>query len=135
MSYVTSRLGRAIAVGAVLGMTGILNAQPAPAVKRTVVMKQDMSLPDREGVMAIVELPPGSAEGKHTHNAEVFAFVLEGTILLENEGFPNATLKAGDVFHIGFGKMHQAINNGSVAAKLAGVFVAEKGKPLTTPVK
>ena len=135
MSYVTSRLGRAIAVGAVLGMTGILNAQPAPAVKRTIVMKQDMSLPDREGVMALVEIPAGGAEGKHTHNAEVFAFVLEGTIVLENEGFPNATLKAGDVFHIGFGKVHQGINNGTTTAKLAAVFVAEKGKALTTPVK
>ena len=135
MNYVTSRLARAIAVGAVVGLTGLLNAQPAPTVKRTIVMKQDMSLPDREGVMALVEIPVGGAEGKHTHNAEVFAFVLEGTIVLENEGFPNATLKAGDVFHIGFGKVHQGINNGTTTAKLAAVFVAEKGKALTTPVK
>ena len=135
MSYMTSRLARAISVVAVVGMAGILNAQPAPAVKRTVVMKQDMSLPDREGVMALVEIPPGGAEGKHTHNAEVFAFVLEGTIVLENEGFPNATLKAGDVFHVAPGKIHQGINNGTTTAKLAAVFVAEKGKPLTTQVK
>jgi quercetin dioxygenase-like cupin family protein len=137
MKRITSRLATVLAAGAVLGMAvlPVLDAQQAPAVKRTVVMKQDMSLPDREGVMAIVELPPDAAEGKHTHNAEVFAFVLEGTILLENEGVPNATLKAGDVFHIGVGKIHQAINNGSAPAKLAAVFVAEKGKPLTTPAK
>jgi quercetin dioxygenase-like cupin family protein len=113
----------------------VLNAQQAPAVKRNIVLKQDMSIPDHEGVMALVELPPGAAEGKHTHPAEVFAFVLEGTISLENEGNPTATLKAGDVFHIAPGKVHQAINNGSVTVKLAVVFVAEKGKPLTTPVK
>jgi quercetin dioxygenase-like cupin family protein len=65
----------------------------------------------------------------------VFAFVLEGTILLENEGNPTATLKAGDVFHVAPGKVHQATNNGSVTAKLAAVFVAEKGKALTTQVK
>lgn len=137
MSVTPSRLAGAIAVVAAVGMAGglVLQAQPAPSVKRNIVMKQDMSLPDREGVMAIVELPPGSAEGKHTHNAEVFAFVLEGTIVLENEGFPTATLKAGDVFHVAPGKIHQAINNGSAGAKLAAVFVAEKGKPLTTPVK
>ena len=85
--------------------------------------------------MAWVELPPGSAEGKHTHPAEVFAFVLEGTITLENEGNPTTTLKAGDTFHVLPGKVHQAINSGSVTAKLAAVFVAEKGKPLTTQVK
>ena len=63
------------------------------------------------------------------------AFVQEGTISLENEGNPTVTLKAGDVFHILPGKVHQASNNGSVTAKLAVVFVAEKGKPLTTPAK
>jgi quercetin dioxygenase-like cupin family protein len=94
-----------------------------------------MSIPGREAVMALVELPAGSAEGKHTHPAEVYAFVQEGTVSLEIEGNPTATLKAGDVFHIPQGKVHQAINNGSVTAKLAAVFVAEKGKPLSTPAK
>ena len=137
MKAMTSRFARAIAVLAVVAMaTGlVVNAQQAPAVKRNMVLKTDMSVPDREGVMAWVELPPGTAEGKHTHPAEVFAFVLEGTITLENEGNPTATLKAGDVFHVLPGKVHQAINNGSVTAKLAAVFVAEKGKPLTTQVK
>jgi len=137
MKTMNSRLAKTIAAVAVVGMTGalVLNAQQAPAVKRNVVLKQDMSIPDREGVMAMVELPPGSAEGRHTHNAEVFAFVLEGTVSLENEGSPTATLKAGDVFHVAPGKIHQATNNGSATAKLAVVFVAEKGKALTTPVK
>ena len=94
-----------------------------------------MTIPDREGIMALVELPVGAQEGRHTHFAEVFAFVLEGTISLENEGNPNATLKAGDVFHILPGKIHNAMNTGSVPVKLAAVFVAEKGKPLTTQVK
>lgn len=134
-----ARLGpvRMITVIAALSLTGALavQAQQAPAVKRTIVLKQDMSIPEREGVMAMVELPPGAAEGKHTHPAEVFAFVLEGSITLENEGNPTVTLKAGDVFHILPGKVHQATNNGTVTAKLDVVFVAEKGKPLTTPVK
>jgi len=96
---------------------------------------QDMGIPGHEGVMARVELPPGAAEGPHTHFAEVFAFVEEGEITLENEGHPTVTLKAGDVFHIAQGAVHQAINHGTTTAKLAAVFVAEKGKPLTTPVK
>lgn len=137
MNTMTSRLARAIAVFAVVAMAVgmVADAQQAPAVKRNVALKTDMTVPDREAVMAWVELPPGGAEGKHTHPAEVFAFVLEGTISLENEGNPTTTLKAGDVFHVLPGKVHQAINNGSVTAKLAAVFVAEKGKPLTTQVK
>lgn len=120
-----------------LGIAGglVLNAQQPPQVKRTIVLKQDMTISDREAVMAHVELPPGSAEGNHTHPAEVYAFVQEGTISLEYEGNPTVTLKAGDVFHLLPGKVHQVINNGSVTARLAAVFVAEKGKPLTTPAK
>jgi quercetin dioxygenase-like cupin family protein len=137
MNSMISRLARAIAVVAIVGMAGglVASAQQAPAVKRNIVLKQDISISDREGVMAMFELPPGSAEGKHTHPAEVFGFVLEGAVSLEIEGIPTAVLKPGDVFHIPPGKVHQGTNNGDATAKLAVVFIAEKGKPLTTQVK
>jgi quercetin dioxygenase-like cupin family protein len=133
---------RAIALGSVLaGLTvfglGLLQAQqaqPTPAVKRNVLLKQDMTIPGREVVMAAVEIPAGGAEGKHTHPAEVFVFVEEGTIQLEVEGKPTVTLKAGDIFTIAPGQVHQASNTGTTPARLKAVFVAEKGKPLTTQV-
>jgi len=110
-------------------------AQTAPSVKRNVLLKQDMTIPGREVVMAAVEIPPGGAEGKHTHPAEVFVFVEEGTLQLEVEGKPAATLKAGDVFAIAPGQVHQGLNTSSAPVKLHAVFVAEKGKPLTTQVQ
>ena len=122
------------AVALVAGLV-LAAQQSAPAVKRTVLLKQDMTTPGKEAVMVLVELPPGSAEGRHTHNAEVFAFVQEGAIVLEAEGKPTVTLKAGDYFYIAPGQIHEGTNTGSVPAKLSVVFVAEKGKPLTTPVK
>jgi quercetin dioxygenase-like cupin family protein len=134
MKFVNARKAAIVAVAVFVGAAGIqaLDAQQAPAVKRSILLKQDMSVPGREAVMAMVELPPGSQEGRHTHAAELYVFVVEGTISLENEGQPTATLKAGDVFFVAPGKIHQAINNGKATAKLAAVFVAEKGKPLTT---
>jgi quercetin dioxygenase-like cupin family protein len=137
MKYMNSKIAAVIAVVVFSGLAVApsLNAQQPPSVKRNLVLKQDMETPGREAVMAWVELPPGSAEGRQTHPAEVYVFVEEGTISLENEGKPTATLKAGEVFYIAPGKIHQAINNGNVTAKLAAVFVAETGKPLTTPVK
>lgn len=113
----------------------VLNAQTAPSVKRTVLLKQDMTIPGREAVMVHAELPPGAAEGKHTHPAEVFVFVEEGTISQYIEGKPTATLKAGDFFYVAPGQVHEATNSGSGTAKLSAVFVAEKGKPLTTQVQ
>jgi quercetin dioxygenase-like cupin family protein len=137
MKHVSSRLVAVVAIAAVVGAAGIqgLKAQQAPSVKRTVLLKQDMTVPGREAVMALVELPPGASEGRHTHPAEVYVFVQEGTPTFEVEGQPTRTFKAGDVFSIAPGQVHQGTNKGGATAKLLAVFVAEKGKPLTTPVQ
>ena len=127
----------AIAVGVGVGVVGIgaLKAQQAaPAVKRTVLLKQDMTIPGREAVMTLVELPPGASEGRHTHPAEVYVFVQEGTISLEREGKPTESFKAGDVFSIAPGQIHNGTNKGTAPVRLNPVFFAEKGKPLTTQV-
>ena len=137
MKRVGSRMAVMVAIGVVAGAAGFqgLKAQQAPSVKRTVLLKQDMTIPGREAVMALVELPPGATEGKHTHPAEVYGYVLEGAINLEVEGQPARTLKAGDVFTIAPEQVHEGSNKGSTTARLSAVFVAEKGKPLTTQVK
>ena len=108
------------------------NTQSTAAVKRNIVFKQDMNIPGHEAVMAWVDLPAGTREGKHIHPAEVYVFVQEGNVLLQAAGKPDATLKAGDTFYIAPGQVHEVINNSNAPAKLAAVFVAEKGKPLTT---
>ena len=133
---VSWRMAAVAAIAAVAGAAGIsaMKAQAAPAVKRTVVLKQDTTIPGREVIMAVVEIPAGGAEGRHTHPAaEVYAFVQEGTMELEVEGQPTKTVKAGDVFSIPLGAIHQGINKGTATVKLSVVFVAEKGKPLTAP--
>ncbi len=122
-------------VAAAAGIHGLKAQQAAPAVKRNVVLKQDITIPGREAVMAAVEIPPGASEGKHTHPAEVFAFVQEGTVTLFVEGMPTRTLKPGDVFYIAPGQVHEGSNHGTTTARLSVVFVAEKGKPLTTQVQ
>ena len=137
MRSVRSRMAVVALIGAAAALAGIpaVKAQPAPSAKRTVLLKQDMTVPGREVVMASVELPPGSTEGRHTHFAEVYAFVQEGTITLAVEGQPTRTLSAGEVFTIAPGQVHEGSNKGTVTAKLSVVFAAEKGKPLATPVQ
>ena len=124
-----------LTVGALALGFGAAWGQPAPAVTRAVVQKHDLGAKGYEGIMANVEIPAGGREGRHTHPADVFAEVLEGTLTLDVEGRPTATLKAGDSFFIEAGKVHEGINKTSAPVKIVGVFVAEKGKPLTTQVK
>jgi quercetin dioxygenase-like cupin family protein len=126
-------LGAALLVAA--AAIAVLTAQPAPSVKRTVLMKQDSTVPGREVVMADVEIPPGGSEGKHTHPAEVYGFVREGEVTLFAEGQPDRILKAGDVFRIAPGQIHMGTNRSKNSARILAVFFAEKGKPLTTPVQ
>jgi quercetin dioxygenase-like cupin family protein len=118
-----------------LFVTATALADDPPKVQRNIVLKEDIAVADHEGVMAKVDIPPGATEGKHTHPADAFIFVLEGAVEQEIEGKPTVTLKAGDVVHIPANTVHCATNKGSAPAKFAVVFVAEKGKPLTTPVK
>lgn len=137
MKFVSSKIATVCVLAVFVGVAGIhaLYAQQAPTVTRNVLMKQDMTIPDREAVMIAVQLQPGAAEGRHTHPAELYVFVQEGTISLENEGMPTVTYKAGDVFYVAPGKIHNAINNGTATAKLVAMLIAEKGKPLSTPAK
>jgi quercetin dioxygenase-like cupin family protein len=109
--------------------------EQAPAVKKQIVLKEATSLPDRDAIMALVELPPGSSEGRHTHAGELFGFVVEGAITLVSEGSPTAKLTAGEAYHVLPGRVHDVINEGSVVAKTAVVLVAERGKAPTTEVK
>lgn len=117
-------------------LTGIVAgaiAQPAP-FKRTVLQQVDLSVPGREAVTAVAEIQSGAAVGRHTHPGEEVGYVLEGTVLLEQDGKPGVTLKAGQPFFIPAGTVHNATNKGSGVARILANYVVEKGKPLATPV-
>jgi len=137
MKSVRWKTALVLAAAAAIGWAGLtrLAAQQAPSVKRNIVLKQDSTIPGREVVMAAVEIPPGGREGRHTHPAEVYAFVLEGEIVVDREGEPTRTFKAGEVFSVKPGKIHEGHNEGTTPVKIDAVFVAEKGKPLTTQVQ
>ena len=124
-------------IGLLAGAVGVsvLGAQQPPSAKRTVLLKKDMQIPGREAVMILSELPPGAAEGRHTHPAEVFVYVLEGSVSYEEDGKAAATHKAGDAFAIEPGKIHDGKNLGTTPQKAIAFFVAEKGKPLRTDVQ
>ena len=101
---------------------------------RTVVQKGDLSVPGREVVQAVAEFQPGATVGRHTHPGEEVGYVLEGAIVLEQEGKSAVTLSAGQAFLIPAGTVHDAANRGSGNARVLATYIVEKGKPLATPV-
>jgi quercetin dioxygenase-like cupin family protein len=131
------KLIAAILVGGlmVVGAWGVRGTSAqAVGFNRVLLQKQDLSAAGREAVVARGDFQPGGSVGKHTHPGEELGYVVEGEVVMEIEGKPPLTLKAGQVFFIPAGTVHAAKNAGKVPAKILATYVVEKGKPLATPV-
>jgi len=115
-----------------LSIGALAGAQQA-GFKRTVLQQGDASVPGREFVMAVAEFQPGASSGRHTHPGDEIAYILEGTVVIAQDGKPEVTLGPGKTFHIPEGTVHNATDSGSTAARILATYVVEKGKPLATP--
>jgi quercetin dioxygenase-like cupin family protein len=101
---------------------------------RTVLQQMKLSVPSREAVTALAEFQPGATVGRHTHPGEEIGYILEGTIVLEQEGKPAVTLGAGKTFFIPSGTVHNATNKTSSVARVLANYIVESGKPVATAV-
>jgi quercetin dioxygenase-like cupin family protein len=116
-------------------MAGTLVAQEA---KVTELMSKDLTqCAGKEGLMVIVEYPPGSTDPIHRHNASGFIYVLEGSIVMQVRGGKETTLTPGQTFYEGPDDVHVIGRNASKTkpAKFVVVFVKDKGAPVLVPAK
>ena len=116
-------------------MSGTLLAQEA---KVTDLFSKDLAnFPGKEGLMMIVDYPPGSVDPVHRHNANAFIYVLEGSIVMQVRGGKEVTLTPGQTFYEGPDDVHVVGRNASKIkpAKFVLVMVKGKGAPLLIPAK
>ena len=116
-------------------MSGTLMAQEA---KVTELLSKDLTnIPGKEGLMIIVEYPPGSSDPIHRHNAHGFIYVLEGSIVMQVRGGKEMTLAPGQTFYEGPDDVHVVGRNASKTkpAKFIVFFVKERGAPVLVPAK
>ena len=74
----------------------------AQAAKVTEVMSKDLSnIPGKEGLMILVEYPPGSSDSVHRHDAHGFIYVLEGSVVMQVKGGREVILTADESFYEG----------------------------------
>lgn len=122
---------------------GTASAQTAPTSsptgsKVTTLMTKDLQgIAGKEGVMLVVEYPPGMSGPVHRHNASVFVYVLEGSVVMQNRGGKEVTLTPGQTFFESPSDIHIVGRNASQSqpAKFLVFFVKDKGAPTTTLVK
>jgi quercetin dioxygenase-like cupin family protein len=123
-----------IGAGAAALMAFVAFAQ-APGFTRTLLQDKDLTAHDRHAVVARAEFVPGGAAGRHTHPGEELGYIVEGELELLIDGQPPKRLKAGDVFFVPAGMIHDGKNVGSGKAVVLATYVVEKGKPVASPAK
>ncbi|MEP6833410.1 MAG: cupin domain-containing protein [Gemmatimonas sp.] len=113
-------------------------AAPAPAaaaapspLKRTILQTHSLvTQPAREAITALAELEVGGTAPRHIHTGEEIGYVVQGTGIVEMEGQPPRTVKAGDVFFVPPNTPHLVRNTGKVVWKGVSTYLIEKGQPL-----
>jgi quercetin dioxygenase-like cupin family protein len=108
----------------------------AQDAKVTDLMSKDLTnIPGKEGLMIMVEYPPGAADPVHRHYAHAFLYVLEGTIVMQVRGGKEITLTPGQTFYEGPDDIHVVGRNASKTqpAKFIVFLVKDKGAPVLVP--
>ncbi len=124
----------------VLCLTTGLAAQGPAGVQRAVVtplLTRELSgIPGKEGTMLTVQYAPGQSGAVHRHNAHVFVYVLEGSIVMQVRGGPEVTLAAGQTFYESPADIHTVGRNASATetARFLVFLVKDTGAPVTVPV-
>jgi quercetin dioxygenase-like cupin family protein len=116
-------------------LTGMLVAQEA---KVTPLLSKDLTgIPGKEGLMITVDYAPGATDAIHRHNAHVFVYVLEGSVVMQVRGGKEVTLVPGQTFYEGPKDVHVVGRNASMTkpARFLVFFVKDKGAPLLVPAK
>jgi len=94
-------------------------------------------IPGKEGLMIVVEYPPGGSDPIHRHNAHGFIYVLEGSVVMQVKGGKPVTLTRGQTFYESPDDEHIVGRNASSnkPAKFLVFLVKEKGAPALVPIK
>ncbi|MBX5463791.1 MAG: cupin domain-containing protein [Steroidobacteraceae bacterium] len=125
-----------IALASAASFAGAAEPASTPADVATLMTRDLGGIPGKEGLMLTVEYPPGGSSPPHRHDANVFVYVLEGSVIMQVEGKDAVTLRPGDTFYESPTDVHLKSANASQTepAKILVVMVKDKGKPASRAV-
>ena len=123
-----------------LAFSSVLAFSSANAQVGTVTRLMTKDLPDvpgKEGMVETVDFAPGEVSQPHRHNADLFVYVLEGSVVTQLKGGSPQTVHAGEVFYESPTDVHSVSRNASETqpAKLVVFYVKAKGAPPTVLLK
>ena len=125
---------------AIPGAAMAQKAGPSSNAKETItpfITKDLAGSADKEVLMYTVAFPPGFSSPVHRHNAQVFVYVLEGSVVMQVRGQKELLLKQGRSFYEDPGDIHVVSRNASNTqpAKFLVTLIHKKSDPLVIPAK
>jgi quercetin dioxygenase-like cupin family protein len=104
----------------------------AGKLKRTELQHHPSSIPGREIVQVLIEIPAGVESGWHMHPGEEVGYILAGTVEIMIHGQPTLTLHVGDPFLMPPRTPHNALDVGPETGQMLSTYIVEVGQPLAT---
>ncbi|WP_261327603.1 cupin domain-containing protein [Modestobacter marinus] len=104
----------------------------AARLSRTELQHSASSIPGRDIVQVLTEIPPGVESGWHTHPGEEVGYILAGTVEMMIRDQQTLILHAGHPFLIPPGVAHNARDVGPEAGMMLSTYLVEAGQPLAT---
>jgi quercetin dioxygenase-like cupin family protein len=101
---------------------------------RREVQRAPLSIPGREVVQIVTEIPPGVASGWHVHPGEEVGYITAGQVEMTVAGRPTMVLRAGDGFLIPPHTPHNARDIGPETGRMLSTYIVETGQPLSVLV-
>ena len=104
----------------------------AATLTRTEVQRGPSSIPGREIVQVLTEIPVGVESGWHIHPGEEVGYIVAGTVEMQIRDAETRTLHAGDGFLIPPRTPHNARDLGPGTGRMLSTYIVEIGEPLAT---
>ncbi len=104
----------------------------ASKLKRTEIQHSPSSIPGRDIVQVLTEIPVGVESGWHTHPGEEVGYIVAGTVEMAIHGRATLTLQAGDGFLIPPRTPHNARDIGPGTGHMLSTYIVEAGQPLAS---
>ena len=113
-------------------MSGHAPLDALSGLRRTELQRSAISVPGREVIQVLTEIPAGVASGWHMHPGEEVGYLLAGRVEMKIKGQPTLTLEAGDPFLIPPRTPHNATDLGPATGQMLSTYIVEVGQPLAT---
>ena len=100
-------------------------------LRRREIQRSLFSVPDREIVQVLTEIPEGVESGWHTHPGEEVGYLVAGTVRMEIRDRPTLLLTAGDGFCIPPDTPHNALDLGPDTGVMLSTYLVDVDRPLS----